>query len=36
MKRSKKILKKCLKVCGKAIHIPGLNDGKVRIDLKIL
>ena len=24
-----KILNKCLKVCGKAIHLPRLNDGRV-------
>ena len=30
MKCSKKVLKKCLKVCGKAIHLPRLNDGRVR------
>ena len=30
MKCSEKVLKKCLKVCGKAIHLPRLNDGRVR------
>ena len=30
VKRSKKKLKKCLKVCRKAIHLPRLNDGRVR------
>ena len=29
MKGSKKVLKNCLKVCGKAIHITRLNDGRV-------
>ena len=30
MKCSKKVLKKCLKICGKAIHLPRLNDGRGR------
>ena len=30
MKCSKKVLKKCLRVHGKAIHLPHLNDGRVR------
>ena len=30
MKCSKKVLKKCLKMCGKAIHIPQLYDGRVK------
>ena len=30
MKFSKNVLKKCLKVCGKAIHIPRLYDGRVK------
>ena len=30
VKCSKKVVKKCLKVCGKAIHLPRLNDGRVR------
>ena len=30
IKFSKKVLKKCLKVCGRAIHIPRLNDGRVK------
>ena len=30
VKCSKKVLKNCLKVCGKAIHLPLLNDGRVR------
>ena len=30
MKCSKNVPKKCLKVCGKAIHLPRLNDGRVR------
>ena len=30
VKCSKKVLKKCLKMCGKAIHLPRLNDGRVR------
>ena len=30
VKCSKKVLKKCLNVCGKAIHLPRLNDGRVR------
>ena len=30
MKCSKKVLKKCLKLCGKAFHIPRLNDGRVK------
>ena len=30
MKFSKKVLKNCLKVCGRAIHIPRLNDGRVK------
>ena len=25
-----KVLKKCLKVCGRAIHLPRLNDERVR------
>ena len=25
-----KVPKKCLKVCGKAIHLPRLNNGRVR------
>ena len=25
-----KVLKKCLKICGKAIHLPRVNDGRVR------
>ena len=44
VKCSKKVLKKCLKVCGKAIHLPRLNDGRVRnrekkcvfLDLKLM
>ena len=30
MKCSKKVLKKSLKMCGKAIHIPQLYDGRVK------
>ena len=30
VKCSEKVLKKCLKVCGKANHLPRLNDGRVR------
>ena len=30
MKCSKEVLKICLKVCGKAIHTPPLNDGRVK------
>ena len=30
VKCSKKVLKKRLKMRGKAIHLPGLNDGRVR------
>ena len=30
MKCSKKVLKKCLKMCGKAIHIPKLYDRRVK------
>ena len=30
MKYSKKVLKKCLKLCGKVIYLPPLNDGKVK------
>ena len=30
MKCSKKVLKKCLILCGKAIHIPELYDGRVK------
>ena len=30
MKCSKKVPKKCLKVCGKAIRLLRLNDGRVR------
>ena len=30
MKCSKKVLEKCLKMCGKAIHIPQLYDGRVK------
>ena len=34
MKCSKNVLKKCLKVCGQAIHIAGINDGRVKIEEK--
>ena len=30
MKCSKKVLKNCLKVCGKATHTPPLNDRRVK------
>ena len=30
VKCSEKVLKTCLKVCGKAIHLPRLNDGRVK------
>ena len=30
MKCSKKVLKNCLKMCDKAIHIPQLYDGRVK------
>ena len=30
VKFSEKVLKKCLKVCSKANHLPDLNDGRVR------
>ena len=36
MKCSKKVLKKCLKVCGKVIHIPQLYDGRVENREKIV
>ena len=35
MKRSKKRMKKCLNLCGKAIHIPGLTDGRVKFEEKV-
>ena len=36
MKCSKKVLKKYLKMCGKAIHIPQLYDGRVKNREKIV
>ena len=36
MKCSEKVLKKSLKVCGKAIHIPRLYDGRVKNREKIV
>ena len=36
MKCFKNVLKKCLKVCGQAIYIAGINDGRVKIEEKIV
>ena len=35
-KCSKKVLKKCVKVCGKVIHIPQLYDGRDKNREKIV
>ena len=35
MECSKKVLKKCLKLCGKAFHKPGSNDKRVKNEEKI-
>ena len=32
MNCSIKVLEKCLKVCGKAIHTTGSNDGRINIE----